>query len=213
MLCMNKIVNLDTCYAMWYVTESIKQLSEDANLSIIECKELNKIRSDNNKRCWLAARKILRMLLKTMGYNCYDLIKKNGKYQLAAPSANVCISFNFPYAVACVDRSRCIGINICTFKQKLSKNKYLSRSEQLIIPIITKEWLYTIISTKIAAAKAYANDNIPISNIKEDIYVDHRPKRLACNIYGRVGRNLFITNFFTTEDYVITWCRRLLKKY
>ncbi len=212
MLCMQKIVNLDTCYAMWYVTESIEQLLEDSNLSIRERKELNKIRSNNNKRCWLAARKILRMLLKVRGYACHELVKKNGKYQLAAPGANVCISYNFPYAVACVDRSRSIGIDIRIFNEKLKKDKYLCRSEQLIIPIITKEWLYTIISTKMAASKAYANDDIPTNNIKENIYVDHRPKRLACNIYGRVGKNLFIANFFTTEDYVITWCRRLLRK-
>ena len=80
MLYILKKIDTNTSYALWYVTESEEALLNNLNISEKEYKELHSIKSENDRRCWLASRHALKRLFKSARYPYRNLVKKNNKY-------------------------------------------------------------------------------------------------------------------------------------
>lgn len=199
----------NTSYLLWYINESEEVLIDRLEPNDHEYKELIKIKDKKNRIAWLAERVALKELFRMEGYYYPGLIKKGKKYYINGLNINVNISNSSSFAVACLDKERPIGIDICSPDPMLlkSRHKFLNRYERDIYTDNIEE-LSVFFSTKRAVFRAYELDFI---SLKDDIILDIRPKEKIGVIRGSINYQPFVSNHFIDTFYIISLCRKLLR--
>ncbi len=202
-------LNHNTSYLIWYINEAEEILLDRLEPSAYEYKELIKINNEIDRKAWLAERVALKELFRIEKYHYPGLIKKGKKHYINGLNINVSISNTSSFAIACLDKEKPIGINICNLDPLLLKKRsqFLNRHEKYIYTDNIEE-LTIFFSTKKAVYIAYEQDYI---SLKNDIVLDIRPKEKIGTIKGIINYQPFISNYYINRYYIISLCRKLLR--
>ena len=206
-----KSQDINTSYAVWGVTESEQDLKSRLELTKIQRRKFSKIKSESNRKSWLASRISAVTLLKHHQYDFKSLDEDfEGNFFLKnGVQIYMSMSWVGEYVVCCLDKERPIGVEIDCPGEKFYKKRhsYLGDNDYYIDTKDREKLCFYYLSKK-AAIKAYSVKNC---FLKYNIQIDSSPMGLHDTINGYVYNEPFTSKCYRMGSFHMVICRRLIK--
>ncbi|MDO5106509.1 4'-phosphopantetheinyl transferase superfamily protein [Capnocytophaga sp.] len=196
-------INVDetTCLYVWKVTESLDFLEQEVSLEGVHQVKYDAIKTESDKKNFLATR----CILKSLGYAGKDLFYDEKGKPFLKDGKHISISHSFNMVVVVVSEKP-VGVDIEKKRKKIVDvaEKFTqwdyrdtSFSARNVLQKLTMIW-----SAKEAGFKAHGDPNITVSQV---LVKDFFPNDTQTKI--KIGETFYNVSFMNLDDFVLAYCQ------
>lgn len=197
------MLNKQSGWALWYITESENELSEISNETV----DVSLI-SSTKRLEWLAGRSLIKALVENCGLDFYGIEKDEfGKPFLKHNSHYISLSHSYPYVAAQIDPVRAVGIDL-----EQPKSKLLNIAHRVLSPVelndagsdVVKHCIYWC--GKEAMYKSYGKRGLSFAN---HLLIEPFDRMRTGDLRGKIianGNSRELTLAYSVQtDYVLVF--------
>jgi len=202
-----KMIDEDSYFAIWKITEKLDYFFNKLELSPEELLKINTYKNDRRKIEQLSTRALVKEILPK---NCYIEYDKFGKPELKNPSRNVSISHSKDFVGIIYSKNSRVGIDIEFISNKIERiaEKFLSKKELQQIDNQNKiKNLYLYWCAKESLLKIYGKKDLSfINNLKINKINIETKGKFTAKIETSTFKHDYVLNYEFLNNYLIVWC-------